>query len=177
MLLGRPDRRMWRRAGRIVDGLAVPTPFDATRFIASLAERRGRPITVLPVDLPSTGPCGVLVTTDSADYILHTRQTTALHREHILLHEAAHLLLGHDRVAGGDPAVPRALVGHLSPHLVRRVLGRTAFPEPAEREAELLASLLRHRALRKDAALPPPVSGGSAAGPLVGGVVGLRDRG
>ncbi|WP_431782468.1 ParH-like protein [Streptomyces chumphonensis] len=168
---------MWRRAGRIADGLTLPAPFDAERFIAYLAERRGRPLTVLPVELPHTGPCGLLVTTDRADYIMYTPHTSALHREHILLHEAAHLLLGHDRTSVHDTPLPRTLIGHLSPHLVRRVLGRTAYPEPLEREAELLASLLRHRALRNDAALPPPTPGGCAAAPLVGAVAGPQHAG
>jgi hypothetical protein len=38
------------------------------------------------------------------------------------------------------------LLPHLSPALIRTVLGRTVYSEPQEREAELIASLIHHRA-------------------------------
>ncbi|MFE7129824.1 ParH-like protein [Streptomyces sp. NPDC057638] len=170
---GRPRRRMWRRTRRIAEALALPRPFTSESFIAALAERRGRPIEVLPVDVGHTLPCGLLMTTDRADYILCAADTTAFHRQHILLHEAAHLLCGHDRRAGETvyASAHRALLPGLSDALVRRVLGRTVYSEPQEREAELLASLILHRAAR-DGARPSwdgPEHG--EAGWLVGAVV------
>ncbi|MCZ7416139.1 MULTISPECIES: ParH-like protein [unclassified Streptomyces] len=168
MRVVRQHRRLWRRAGRIADSLPLPSPFDATAFIASVAERRGRPIEILPVPLPHTGPCGLLATTSGTDYILCTRDTTALHREHILLHEAAHLLFGHDRQTDADAGTLGVLIPHLPPTLVRQVLGRTCYGEPHEQEAEVLASLLRYRALRNDAVSPPPGQGRSRAAALIG---------
>ncbi|MEU9336337.1 ParH-like protein [Streptomyces sp. NPDC048290] len=149
------ERRLWERTRRQAEALELPRPFDAERFIAALAERRGRPISVLPVVIPSSAPCGLLVTTDLADYILYTAGTTGFHRQHILLHEAAHLLCGHDRGTPATAAASRLLLPGLSPALVRRVLGRSVYSEPQEREAELLASLILHRAQSEDAAAPP----------------------
>ncbi|MHB9857100.1 ParH-like protein [Streptomyces sp. YIM S03343] len=165
MLTDRSHRRLWRRVRSLSEGLELPDPFDAETFLALLAERRGRPIEVLPVAVDAGIPCGLLVTTDRADYILCTPGTSALHRQHILVHEAAHLLCGHDRSPVLEAPGVRVLLPGLSPSLVRRVMGRTVYAEPAEQEAELLASLILHRVLREG-----PVAGRDhgRAGTLVG---------
>jgi hypothetical protein len=79
----------------MVEGLELPEPFDAEAFIASLARERGRPIDIMPVTAKPNLPCGLVVTTDRADWIVYRADTTAVHRQHILLHEAAHLVCGH----------------------------------------------------------------------------------
>lgn len=165
MLADRSHRRLWRRVRALSEGLELPDPFDAETFLAFLAEQRGRPIEVLPVAVDTVIPCGVLVTTDRADYILCTPGASALHRQHILVHEAAHLLCGHDRLPTPETPGVRALLPGLSPDLVRRVLGRTVYAEPAEQEAELLASLILHRVLREG---PVPGRDHGRAGSLVG---------
>jgi hypothetical protein len=169
----RGSRRLWERSRKFAEGVELPRPFDAEVFIAALAERRGRPIGVLPVSVPSSAPCGLLVTTDRADYILYTADTTGFHRQHILLHEAAHLLCGHDLVAPADSAAARLLLPGLSPALVRRVLGRTAYSQPQEQEAELLASLILHRAQLEGARPPLRDLAQDLAGSLVGSSYGV----
>ncbi|MFD5624940.1 ParH-like protein [Streptomyces sp. NPDC127072] len=165
MLTDRSHRRLWRRVRSLSERLELPDPFDAETFLALLAKRRGRPIEILPVAVDAGVPCGLLVTTDHADYILCTPGTSALHRQHILVHEAAHLLCGHDRSPASETPGVRALLPGLSPDLVRRVLGRTVYAEPAEQEAELLASLILHRVLRES---PVPGRDDGRAGTLVG---------
>jgi hypothetical protein len=122
-----------------------------------------------------SAPCGLLITADQADYILYCADTTAFHQQHILLHEAAHLLCGHQ---GDTRSWPVELMPHLSPTLIRRVLGRTVYAEPQETEAELLASLILHRLAWPTAVTPA----GTAPDRLtseqarLGGLLGLPDR-
>ncbi|WIX88535.1 hypothetical protein [Amycolatopsis sp. DG1A-15b] len=153
----RPARSLWQRARQVADGVNLPEPFDAEDFVAGLAAERGRPIELMPVSAPEGAPCGLLMSTERADYILYPTNTTALHRRHILLHEVGHLLCGHvgsdGHTAGADSvaidaAAGRQLMPNLSPELVRRVLGRTTYSEVEEREAELVASLLAQRVVR-----------------------------
>ena len=154
----RPARSLWKRARRVADAVSLPEPFDAGDFVAALAAERGRPIELMPVSAPEGAPCGLLMSTERADYILYPTNTTALHRRHILLHEVGHLLCGHvgaDAGADGaaigaaiDAAAGRQLMPNLSAELVRRVLGRTTYSEVEEREAELVASLLAQRVVR-----------------------------
>ncbi|MEV7599020.1 ParH-like protein [Kitasatospora sp. NPDC089797] len=137
----------------MAEQLELPSPFDPVVLLERLAVRRGRPIELLPVPARPHAPCGLLVSTVAADYILYAADTGVLHQRHILVHEIAHLLLDH---AGSAPLAPAAaLLPNLSPALVQRVLGRTSYDEPQEREAELLASLILSRAEREDAADQP----------------------
>ncbi|MFJ9952649.1 hypothetical protein [Kitasatospora sp. NPDC091207] len=109
----------------------------------------------------------MLISTDRADYIGYAVDTTALHQQHIVLHEIGHLLCGHTGstgVAGGtggtggtggvggvglSTTVSRALAPRLPEELVRRVLGRSVYTERQEQEAELVASLALHRVLQR----------------------------
>ncbi|GAA4530344.1 hypothetical protein [Amycolatopsis samaneae] len=158
----RQRRQLWRRCRRLADTLVLPEPFDDGRFVAALAAQRGRPIELMPVNAPSGGPCGLLMSTERADYILYPTTTTALHRRHILLHEVGHLLCGHvgpaaPGAAGAaiDVAASRALMPNLSPELVRRVLGRSTYGAVEEQEAELLASLIAQRVARGEGTRGP----------------------
>ncbi|GAA1945608.1 ParH-like protein [Kitasatospora viridis] len=147
--LGRQRRQLWQRCQRRVDELELPDPFDVTGFIRLLAARRGRPIELIPVTARPQLPCGLLVTTDRADCILYLADTTPLHQQHILLHEAAHLLCGHHEDPGTRLSAAEALLPNLSGALVQRVLGRTVYAEPQEQEAELVASMILHRVQSK----------------------------
>ncbi|MGF1428040.1 ParH-like protein [Kitasatospora sp. LaBMicrA B282] len=169
-MFGRRSRRgrIWQRCQETVDALEIPVPFDAVRFIESLAERRGRPIELIPVSGRPNLPCGLLITTDAADCIMYSADTTALHQRHILLHEAAHLICRHDESAPAG----RVLLPNLGTDLVQRVLGRTVYTEPQEREAELVASMILHRATAGDGARGGPPAGSwteSVFGRAVGG--------
>ena len=145
-------RELWKTYRRVMGDTVLPTPFDAVELIARLAARRGRPIDLIPVAARPDVPCGLLMVTLHADCILYATDTTVLHQQHILLHEAAHLVCGHDRSPAAAPAGTQALLPHLPQSLVHRVLGRTVYSEPQEGEAELLASLIRSRAAREDVA-------------------------
>ncbi|WP_237404488.1 ParH-like protein [Actinacidiphila reveromycinica] len=159
---------LWDKYRQAMGDIDLPRPFDEVALVARLAERRGRPIELIPVDALPNLPCGLLMVTDHADCIVYATDTSALHQRHILLHEAAHLVCGHDRVApapakrpaadGDVPSGARTLLPHLPDALVRRVLGRTVYTEPQEQEAELLASLICSRAARE--ARTPPLAEG-----------------
>ncbi|MFF2121597.1 ParH-like protein [Kitasatospora sp. NPDC058184] len=138
---------LMRRCRAISESLDLPDPFDAAELVARLARARGRPIDLIAVPARPGAPCGLLVTTGQADYIVYAEDTSEVHRQHILVHEYAHLLLGHADGPSPDPGLTHGLLPHLSPTLVGKVLGRTVYLEPQEREAELLASLILKRAL------------------------------
>lgn len=155
MARDRSRRKLWQRCRRLVAALSLPDPFDIADFVDSLAACRGRPIELVPVTGRPNLPCGLLLTTADADYILYAADTSPLHQQHILLHEAAHLLCGHQDDSAGATldAAARTLMPGLSPALVERVLGRTIYTEPQEREAEIVASLILSRVSHWS---PPP---------------------
>ncbi|MFD9795251.1 ParH-like protein [Streptomyces sp. NPDC059070] len=137
---------MRNRCRRIAGELRLPEPFSVVRLVAAVAEQRGRPLELLALPSLERVPCGVLVATDSRDYIGYPAATTVLHKQHIVLHEIGHLICGHLDTSAEAPALSAALAPHLSPELVRRVLGRSHYSDEQEREAELVASLIALRA-------------------------------
>ncbi|WP_433290586.1 hypothetical protein ACQP2F_23265 [Actinoplanes sp. CA-030573] len=143
----------WRSERRL-RGIRVPRPFDLDAFCAGVAAGRGRPLIRRPVPgLSAEAPCGLWIATDRADHVFYDPGTSPLHAEHIVLHELAHMICGH---AGADGAFAR-LFPDLDPATVRRVLGRVSYTCEQEREAEMVASLIRGRSA------PPPGTPGRVA--------------
>lgn len=135
-------RRLRARCQAQLAALKLPRPFDINQLCAEVGHRRGRPIALVPIVLPPRAPCGILAATEDCDYIFIQARTSAFHRAVIALHEIAHLLFGHAADAVMSDGTSRLLAPSLDPALVRRMLGRTHYREDAEREAEMLASMI-----------------------------------
>ncbi|QWF78501.1 hypothetical protein HUW46_01897 [Amycolatopsis sp. CA-230715] len=140
---------------RFVREFALPAEFGVPELVErAVAMRGGRPIEVKAADLAGTTPTGMVVSRRGHDVILHPETATPVHRRHIVAHEIAHLMLGHDghTVPEDVAELCRATVApHLTDGLIRRLLGRTTFAEAGEHDAELAATLL----CRPDFTRPP----------------------
>jgi hypothetical protein len=130
--------------------LPIPTPCDGHTFCEALAGHRGRPIALRPLPLRAmTGRgtlYGLLVSDPSGDTIYYERDTSQLHQQQIIAHEAGHLILGHPSApVDPDELTPlpdEILEGVHVVHLHRR--DGTSTME--EEEAETLATLILKRA-------------------------------
>ncbi|MER6390833.1 hypothetical protein ACFXEL_26480 [Streptomyces sp. NPDC059382] len=158
-----------KRCENILGHLDLTHPFSLDSLCARMEEQRGRPIRLhpLPREAAESGVCGLWVGTARVDYVFYEAQTTPLHREHIVLHELGHILFGHHSLEGEESD------GHAPV-----VLGRTNYTTRQEREAEMLASMIRMRAVG-----PGPRPGTAHRGPLarlesaMGYEQGVRDGG
>ncbi|MEN4464219.1 hypothetical protein ABFV47_24935 [Mycolicibacterium fortuitum] len=130
--------------------LPIPSPWDRDVFVQAVAEMRGRPIRLVPVDTAflADSPCGLWVARDDEDVIVHERGTSDYHIDQIVCHEIGHMLLGH---RSGSPresrddtieSAWRHLLPYIDPETVHAVLGRKDYGDDQEREAETFASLL-----------------------------------
>jgi hypothetical protein len=135
-----------RRCERRLRGVRIPQPFDLDAFCREVEARRGRRLVRQAVPgLSSGAPCGLWIGTPDADHVFYDPGTSPLHAEHIVLHELAHILSGHN--LDGDGSLAR-LFPDLDPAAVTRVLGRVGYSNVQEREAEMMASLIRGRSAR-----------------------------
>jgi hypothetical protein len=137
----------------IVNSLDIPVPFHLQQFCDRLQKRRERLLYLRPVTLPPGGPSGMCVSTHTADYIFYEAGTSSLHREHIVLHEIGHLLLGHLTTMSESEQALQLLLTSLDPQVVIRMLGRGDCSGIAEQQAEMVATLIMQRAVRR---LPSP---------------------
>ncbi|MGD9484139.1 hypothetical protein WDH52_12910 [Streptomyces sp. TRM70308] len=167
------------RCEAVADALDLPRPFDLDVLCERIAARRGRPLRLVPLEGAPDGstPCGVWVATSTADLIFFEPATSGVHKLQIVLHELAHLLLGHGAPDARRPAYATRLLADaaevrqpwdedaeqdLDMDQLLHILGRTSYTDDQEREAELLATILSDRALSKEA----PATSDRAAGVL-----------
>ena len=144
-------REVRHRCERLLEDIDLPNGFDADVFRDAVAARRNRAIRLVPRE-QMVGPCGVLVSLPTTDYVFFEASTSRVHRDHIVAHELGHLLCDHvPKKRMGDEVI-RTLLPDLDPVMVRSALARTTYGEVEEQEAEMIASLAlgRRRAVAVD---------------------------
>ncbi|MER6047227.1 hypothetical protein ABT168_07105 [Streptomyces sp. NPDC001793] len=130
--------------------LTLPAPFTLDAFLGDLEHRRGRRLLLHPWHdgLPDGGLCGAWLSTGNTDHIYFAANTSQTHQRHIVLHEIAHMLWGHQLLP--DAGSLAHLFPDLDPETVLRalLLQRAGYAEEQERQAEMMASLLGETADR-----------------------------
>lgn len=132
----------------MVRRLCLPDPFSVSALCDSIAAQRGRKLYLHPLDKPDgvvDMPCGMWVATDVADHVFFEQQTSTFHQEHIILHELGHMICGHTIASLGDGFDPAAVGSDDTGEIVRQALTRASYNTVQEREAELVATLIRER--------------------------------
>ncbi|PGH49702.1 regulator component [Streptomyces sp. Ru87] len=140
--------------------LGLPHRFDTEQLCDAVAAQRGRPIVLRPLATAGAvdAPCGIRVETDSTDYLFYESATSSLHRTHILAHEIAHIVCDHPGSLSLDEHA--TLAEGINPALIRRMAGRTSYTTQDEREAELMATVIRQR-MYQGRVLPPSEPAGA----------------
>ncbi|HET6242424.1 MAG TPA: hypothetical protein VFD99_10615, partial [Arthrobacter sp.] len=105
---------------------------------------RNRKIVIRPMDGPTDKVCGLWFGLDHLDLILHARAASEVHRQQIVLHEFAHMILRHEQEVLA-PDYVRNFFPDLDPGRVVKALKRSDFLDEFEVTAELLADLLAAR--------------------------------
>jgi hypothetical protein len=135
-----------KKVCQLVGGLTIPEPWDLKSFIDDVARKRGKPIELMPYPglFGSGQPCGIWIGRTTDDIIVYDDTTSSYHVEHIVLHELGHLLLQHSSHHGSDANALsiHELLPDVDPATVVQVLGRTAYDNEQESQAELFASFL-----------------------------------
>ncbi|MFD6401173.1 hypothetical protein [Nocardia sp. NPDC060249] len=141
----------------LIRAAPIPYPWDPVEYVRRVAEHRGRPIVLFPIDpqaLAGSGcgtGSGLWIAREDDDVIMYGGETES-HAYHIIAHEIGHMLLGHDE-ADADPAeasdaLPlNDLMPSLSAESIRSVLRRQDYGTDRERAAETFADLLMVHAM------------------------------
>jgi hypothetical protein len=160
-------RRLRRHCERRLEGVPIPNPFDLGDFCKGIAKLRGRRLQLQAMPgLSSTAPCGLWISIPAADYILFDPNTSRLHAEHIVLHELGHMLCDHSIAIDVENSTLSRLMPDLDTKTIARVLGRVSYTTAQEQEAEMLASLIRARAVGGGPGAPGIDSRGDTLGRL-----------
>lgn len=125
-------------------GIALPELFIMEDIVSALEQERDTTIRIIefPEIKPEDGLFGIWLNTKFGDYVLHAPAPSELHRQQIILHELAHMILGHDLAVGQSSAAK--LFPDLPRDAVVRTLARGHDDNQLERDAESLADRLAH---------------------------------
>ncbi|MER6198948.1 hypothetical protein ABT234_16490 [Streptomyces sp. NPDC001586] len=133
----------------VADELIIPQPFNLEVFCANISAQRGRPLLVLPLDGPADTdlPCGIWVGLDTADLVFYEAGAADILKIQIVLHEIAHMLLGHVspqlHLSGDADDEPVTVSEHF-----RRFLARTSDFEKGFHPDPSIADTMRAEAAR-----------------------------
>jgi hypothetical protein len=154
-----------KRAQAAEDSLDLSEPVSLSSIQAHLEAMNGRRIIIKPIQgTPTDKVCGLWFGLDDADLILHAKAASEVHRQQIILHEFAHMILRHEQEdLPHDYA--KTFFPDLAPERVVSALKRTDFFDELEVTAELLADRLASR-IRRSKQRPdmPPGNFGAVFG-------------
>lgn len=140
-------------AAEAFQALRLPSHLTLSWLIAIVAARRRRRIEIEATTiLNGTEVCGLWLSTDSREIILHAVTDSVLHRQQFILHELGHMILRHDEL-GISAEYAASLFPNLNGEMVSRALARSSFVDDMETAAETLADLLA--AAIRDSTLEP----------------------
>ncbi|MFB7262226.1 regulator component [Streptomyces nojiriensis] len=143
-----------------VEALRLPHRFSTRDLRDAVAGQRGRPIILRPLSTLGAmdAPCGIRLETPDADLLFYEEATSPLHQNHILAHEISHIICDHPGSLELDQDTLRAI--GFDPTLVQRMSGRTGYTSEDEREAEVMASVIRQLMYRgRESPSSRPASG------------------
>ncbi|AOP48809.1 hypothetical protein SL103_23465 [Streptomyces lydicus] len=157
-----------RRCKRLIKELQLPAATDLRGMCDIVGARVERPVHLVPMSLGGV-VSGMTAVTDDAYWIFYELRTSPWHQAHIVLHEIGHLLLGH----GQDPAVTEDALKIWTPSVdvttAMQRMGLTmgfarhhGYDNLAERETEVLGTLLMERVAPSAAERELPLEGQAA---------------
>ena len=112
---------------------------DLVHAIQARRQRRLRVVELAELDT-SDGLCAIWLIGETEDVVLHAPSDSALHRQQFVLHEFAHMILGH--CEGEDCAAQEVLLPDIPPYTRGRLLKRQDIDCETEIAAESLADRL-----------------------------------
>ena len=124
-----------------VDELALGETFTFDELVRAVQRNRGRPLRIAELTAlgVNDGLCAVWLGTVEQDLILHAHSDSALHRQQFVLHELAHMILGHHFDEYAEAA--DFLLPDIPKETRQRLLRRQNLDSPDEVQAETLADI------------------------------------
>ncbi len=149
------------RVRSVLAAVPMPRPWSMNAWVDRLEAWRGREIDLVPVAYRPGQPSGAWQARPDYDLIAYTEHTSALHQDHIIAHELAHLLCAHTGTCLMSESEAAELAPDLAPRALSHLLTRVTSGAD-EYEAELIAVLLMSAATTGPPAVQPGASGRAA---------------
>jgi hypothetical protein len=140
-------------------GLPLSDRLSIEELCRHIGELRQRSVRLILLTLPSAGPHGLWVSTESHDYIFVEQLLVPVHQQQVILHEIGHVVCDHHASPILTEEASQLLLPSLDVNVVRQVMGREHSNSEAEIEAEFVGSLIGQRistwTVQRTWAVPP----------------------
>ncbi|MEV0811173.1 hypothetical protein [Micromonospora sp. NPDC050200] len=134
-------RQLRRQSEQALDALGLTGGFTFAELHERVQRQRGRPVHLIPRELPALAPHGLWVAGEQADYIFYAANASPVRQRLIIGHEYGHALFN-DVSPPSELDRAAAALGRPAP------LARSSYDVPQERRAEIFGSLAVQRAER-----------------------------
>jgi hypothetical protein len=134
-------RGVRQRCERLIESLEIRPPFELDEFIIALARRRGKQIVLAPRNTIGEAPCGLWLCYPRTDYIVYEVTASPAHRQAIVLHEVGHMVCDHGPAWAENSDLLDTLAPDIDPVERVKIMARSGYSSPEERQAETFASL------------------------------------
>ncbi|PRY41596.1 hypothetical protein [Umezawaea tangerina] len=148
----------------VLDELSWSPPCELGTLLDQITRRCGKRISLLPAPLPRDGAGGLVIERVHDLVIVVDQSLPSLLQEHVIMHEAAHVLFGHRGTSVGD--LTRDELDELDPDVVRdaqRLVKRDGYSAVEEKVAEIAAALMWSRADRARRSVRPAARSAAVA--------------
>ncbi|SCF27903.1 protein of unknown function [Micromonospora purpureochromogenes] len=129
-------RLLRRQSEQALDALGLTGGFTFGELHERVERRRGRPVHLIPRELPALAPHGLWVAGEHADYIFYAANASPVRQRLIIGHEYGHALF--------DDVSPASELDRAA--AAPAPLARSSYDVPQERRAEIFGSLAVQRA-------------------------------
>ena len=142
------EKSLHAHCEEILGLLRLPHRFTQDQLIKAAGDFVGLPIICGPADLRDQAPNGIRKRYPDREVIEYEQNTSPLHQLQIVAHEIAHIVFGHKGLEDlADVQSDEELADQMDWSIIG-VSHRTSYDDEEEREAEMLATLIRHRVYR-----------------------------
>lgn len=136
------SEQAFRDASSAFAALELPGGLTLSLLLSVVEDIRGKKIRIRATEkLVGTAICGLWLPGVRTEWVFHPPTPWELQRQQFILHELAHMVLGHDTIPGAGTVLKNGFRG-LSPEIVHKALMRTEFRTLEEATAEYLADLM-----------------------------------
>ncbi|HEX5543324.1 MAG TPA: hypothetical protein VFX60_17515 [Micromonospora sp.] len=135
-----------RQAVQALTSLNLRGTFTFSELHERIERHRGRPVHLIPRDLPALAPHGLWVAGEHADYVFYAANANQVRQRLIIGHEYGHMIFDDASTPAEFDQVAAMLMPDVDPSVSQIMLARRTYDQPIERRAEVFGTVVVQRA-------------------------------